>query len=271
MTFFFYTKFLHVETLHEAQNTPSIQSTSSMAGIKDKLQSVADSISEKASLTSAQVDKAKTIAKTALKASAIVFRSLLLYVIGGVLIGAILTLLIFYWGKSLDTMTVTGISAIVFLVLFPVLYFLAGKKNGIQRAGNFLVSEHKEFLFEYISTKFFESHLGSRLGNAAATQTLNYHNDIRPKLNQYIAELNGVPSLLKPIVQKKFAKLDVVQRLESNLRQIPEHVGTDELAFLLKDAAGEKLSDMFAPGFSPFLVVLGIELVVFVGIKYFFL
>ena len=90
----------------------------------------------------------------------------------------------------------------LFFVIFPVAYLLMGKKQGINKALNYVINEDKVFIGKYLLYKFIEKYdVKENVSNQKELLTL-----VENSYEEYLQKLNNVPLvmrwMLKPIIKK---------------------------------------------------------------------
>ncbi|MES2732264.1 MAG: hypothetical protein V4714_10960 [Bacteroidota bacterium] len=184
------------------------------------------------------------IFKTALKAAALISGRIAMYTIGGTAISWSLMLALLFLATGMNRIIVI-ITWLLFGVIFPVLYFMAGQKAGIQKALAYLYQGNQHFLFDYISTLFFKN----RRVTAVAQGTQQSFNEYKPQVLAYLYTLQGVPKLLKPLVRHFVNKTGIPQGLtqydQLDLNQEP--LDAEKLSQVLQKVVGSKIEDALAP------------------------
>lgn len=203
------------------------------------------------------------IFKTALKAGALISGRIAMYAIGGTVISWSLMLVLLFFVTDMKQAIVI-VTWVVFGMLFPILYFIAGKKAGIQKALAFLFQGNQNFLFDYVSALFFKS----RRVTAAAHGTQQTFNDYKPQVIDYLYTLQGVPKLLKPVVGHFVGKLDIPERLKQyeqfDLDRDP--LTPEKLSQVLQHVVGGKIEDaLTSEAFSMFWKLFLVEAIIFLA------
>ena len=113
----------------------------------------------------------------------------------------------------------------LFFILFPLAYLLMGKKQGINKALNYVINEDKVFIGKYLLYKFIEKYdVKEQVSNQQALLAL-----VESSYAEYLQKLNNVPLvmrwMLKPIIKKLSVTIFVdaiksVNTPESNLDDV---------------------------------------------------
>ncbi len=117
----------------------------------------------------------------------------------------------------------------VFLLFFPILYFLVIKKIMIQKGLNSLVNQNKVILIQYILNKIFEQFKFTSLNKENIQQIMN-------KANSQLVKLSNLPFGIRWVVNYFLAKVPFSESLMQYIQQV--EIKNDNL-----EIAGSELSN----------------------------
>jgi hypothetical protein len=180
---------------------------------------------------------------------------------GGPAIVLVLILLIIY---NIPTLLLV----LTFLVAFPVLYFIAGKKQGMQTALYKIIAENKGFMVQYICDHVFKKMTNTQkwldsINQSGLKQTLN---NFLPK---YLKKLDDMPYPMRLLVRFFLKKVDLFGMITTTIenKEIKD-LNIDSISEGIAQKANAMIDQKFLKMNSNGLwMLLGINLVIFTLIK----
>jgi hypothetical protein len=182
---------------------------------------------------------------------------------GGV--GAVLSALIsvvLNWKASLLFLT--------FFIVFPFLHFLFAKKYAISIAITSLLKERKSQFVEYIMQKFFDR-LHSKLEWLDKLNSSSPLKAVNEYLPIYLKNLEGMPFIIRLIVKLFLARIDFLGIVSGTINEERLiDISQDELIEKIISKVNSILDEkIFSPSIQANLILSGVNIFAFIGIKVF--
>jgi len=158
----------------------------------------------------------------------------------------------------------------VFLVLFPVIFFFAGKKQAIKAAVSKLVNEKGDAMVGFIVSKFTER----MATNPQWQESIKQHGitvTVRKFMPGFIKTLQGLPWILKRPLRNVFEAADFASAVEDAYKNRPDFpINSPETNAHITTVIASKLREKFQPPKGRLLLVMVIiNVAIFVLVKVF--
>ncbi|WP_207761478.1 hypothetical protein [Leptospira perolatii] len=159
---------------------------------------------------------------------------------------------------------------LIFVLVFPGLYFIFGKKHGVSKALHSAINSNKGPITDYLSSK-----LGEKISSKMKSQDQNKQGSDRWKsLQEAVLKLEDVPNplrfLLKSLLQK-IRLADAVQKLAEKSKEGSSELSEAELKEILKNNIDQAIQEnLFVPELNWLYILLSINFATFLFLKIWF-
>jgi hypothetical protein len=155
-----------------------------------------------------------------------------------------------------------------FLLLFPVIYFFLGKKQGIKAGISKLIHEKGNLMIGFIVSRFTDKMANDPKWNKSVQEN-GMVKTVRNVFPGFIRTLNGLPWLLKRPLKIVFETIDFATAIEDAVNTRPEApINSPETNAHITETVSNKLKARFPPPKGKLLLVMVIiNVVICVVIK----
>ncbi len=155
-----------------------------------------------------------------------------------------------------------------FLILFPVLYFFVGKKQGIKAGISKLIHEKGNSMIGFIVSKFTDKMANDPKWMESVKQN-GIVKTVRNYFPGFIRTLNGLPWLLKRPLKIVFETIDFASAVEEAVKTRPDMpINSPETNAYITENVSNKLKAKFPPPKGKLLLIMVlINVVICVVIK----
>jgi len=152
---------------------------------------------------------------------------------------------------------------LVFVLIFPIVYFFVGKKYSIKRAIRHVLSKGKETIVVYAIGRVVE-----KLKQEIPDYTSISKQEIKDFVLKYIQKINELPYYQRLIFNFVFAKIDINGIATTIIDNCPDVFSIDSVAETAKTYINEYIDDnFFNPSLGGFWLLVLIDTGVFVALK----
>ncbi len=160
---------------------------------------------------------------------------------------------------------------VCFGIVFPVLYFIFGKKHGVGKAIHYIVNNNREFIMKYTVDRLME-HVKKSTGIADRVDATISKAGILSVLPVYLKKLDTMPRPMRMIFRMLINKIDLGGMLtgiiEGQEGGDDAPIRFDTIARVARDKTGDVIQEkLLAPNLLWFAILLGVNLAIFALLK----
>ncbi|MGD1843115.1 MAG: hypothetical protein ACFB0B_19800 [Thermonemataceae bacterium] len=163
----------------------------------------------------------------------------------------------------------TGYALIaLFLVGFPIIYFLFGQKNGVQRAIYVLLHQAKDFLFVFLIDRFFKW-VNKRPDLKEKVEENRIDSLLNDSLPYYLKHFHQMSFVMRWIYKQFSKKFDFKELILQEVEEIGGTLDEPALKEHVADEATKKVPMIIIkkPAHRPLLILMGANVIVFFLVK----
>jgi hypothetical protein len=137
------------------------------------------------------------------------------------------------------------LGCMVLLIGFPMAYLIYARKRGVARVVQLVTADKKDAIASYVVerfTSFVEKTKPGMLGNAVQTQQ-----DWLDMFDQFLASKEGLPKVLRKVIQHVARKADIAQAIGVSATQAGGKISTQQLCDTVANKISGKMDELASP------------------------